>query len=57
MGLVKTDCIAALIKLIKAGKINMKFLQTHRASLSEIMNGYDIFGAKKDNCIKWIVTP
>ena len=55
MGLVKTDCIPALLKLIKAGKINMRFLQTHQAALGDIINGYDIFGNKKDNCIKWIV--
>ena len=55
MGLVKTHCIPALIKLIQAKKIDMRFLQTHHASLSEIVTGYDIFGAKKDNCIKWIV--
>jgi len=57
MGLVTTNQIPALIRLIKAGKIDMKFLQTHRAKLADIMTGYDIFGAKKDNCIKWIVTP
>ena len=56
MGLVKTDQIPALIRLIKAGKIDMKFLQTHRAPLSDILTGYDIFGNKKDNCLKWIVT-
>ena len=55
MGLVKTTCIPALIKLIKAGKINMRFLQTHHAALGDIITGYDIFGNKKDNCIKWIV--
>jgi alcohol dehydrogenase len=56
MGLVTTNEIPALIRLIQAGKINMKFLQTHRAPLADIMTGYDIFGNKKDNCLKWIVT-
>ena len=55
MGLVKTDRIPALINLIKSGKINMKFLQTHRSPLTDIMKGYDIFGNKKDNCLKWII--
>jgi alcohol dehydrogenase len=55
MGLVKTDCIPALIKLIQAGKINMRFLETHSATLADIVKGYDIFGNKKDNCIKWLV--
>jgi alcohol dehydrogenase len=44
-----------LLRLIKAGKIDMRFLKTHSAPLGDIMKGYDIFGAKKDNCIKWIV--
>lgn len=55
MGLVTTNEIPALIRLIKAGKINMKFMQTHRAPLAEILTGYDVFGNKKDNVIKWIV--
>ena len=55
MGLVKTDCIPALIRLIQNKKIDMRFLQTHSAPLSDILRGYDIFGAKKDNCIKWLV--
>ena len=55
MGLVKTDCIPALIRLIQNKKIDMRFLQTHKAPLGDIMQGYDIFGGKKDNCIKWIV--
>ena len=56
MGLVKTDRIPALINLIKNHKIDMRFLQTHRAPLADILEGYDIFGNKKDNCLKWIVT-
>lgn len=57
MGLVNANRIPELIKLIKAGKINMKFLCTHHAPLNDIMKGYDIFGSKKDNCLKWVVTP
>lgn len=56
MGLVKTDRIPALIKLIQNKKLDMRFLQTHRAPLTEIEKGYDVFGNKKDNCIKWLVT-
>ncbi|MCL1913674.1 MAG: alcohol dehydrogenase [Eubacteriaceae bacterium] len=55
MGLVKTDQIPALIKLIQTGKLNMRFLQTHSAPLADILEGYDVFGNKKDNCLKWIV--
>ena len=55
MGLVKTDCIPALIKLIQNKKLDMRFLQTHSAPLGDTLRGYDIFGDKKDGCIKWIV--
>ena len=57
MGLVNANRIPELIGLIKEGRINMKPLQTHHAPLNDILKGYDIFGNKKDNCIKWVVTP
>lgn len=57
MGLLNANRIPELIKLIKAGKINTNFLCTHRAPLNDIVKGYDIFGNKKDGCLKWIVTP
>ncbi|MGI6064977.1 MAG: zinc-binding dehydrogenase [Bacillota bacterium] len=57
MGLVNANRIPELIKLIQAGKIDTNFLCTHHAPLNDIVKGYDIFGGKKDNCLKWIVTP
>jgi alcohol dehydrogenase len=57
MGLVNADHIPELMKLIKAGKLDMRFLITHRAPLNDIIKGYDVFGNKKDNVLKWIVTP
>ena len=57
MGLVNANHIPELIKLIRTGKIDTKFLITHRAPLNDIIRGYDIFGNKKDNVLKWIVTP
>jgi alcohol dehydrogenase len=57
MGLVQANHLPTLIDLIGKGKIDMKFLQTHHAPLDDIMEGYDIFGNKKDNCLKWVVTP
>lgn len=57
MGLVNANRIPELIKLIQAGKINTNFLITHRAPLNDILTGYDVFGNKKDKCLKWIVTP
>ncbi len=57
MGLVNANHIPELIGLIAAGKLNTDFLITHRAPLNDIINGYDVFGNKKDNCLKWVVTP
>ncbi len=57
MGWVHSYNIDQLIKLIDGGKINMKHLITHRAPLNDIVKGYDIFGGKKENCLKWVVTP
>ncbi len=57
MGLVNANRIPELINLIRAGKINMNYLITHRAPLNDILKGYDVFGGKKENCLKWVVTP
>jgi alcohol dehydrogenase len=57
MGLVNANRIPELIRLIQLGKIDTKFLYTHRKPLNDILEGYDIFGGKKDNVLKWIVTP
>jgi len=46
-----------LISLIENGKIDMDFLITHKAPLNDILKGYDIFGGKKENCLKWVITP
>jgi len=57
MGLVNANRIPELIKLIQNKKIDTNFLCTHRAPLNNILEGYDVFGNKKDNCLKWVVTP
>jgi len=57
MGLVNANRIPELINLIRTGKINMNYLITHRAPLNDIIRGYDVFGGKKENCLKWVVTP
>jgi len=56
-GFVPVDHMPELIKLIQEGKINTRFLITHRAPLNDIVKGYDIFGNKTDGCIKWVITP
>jgi len=57
MGLLNANHIPELIRLIQSGKINTNFLCTHRAPLNDLVKGYDVFGNKKDNCLKWVVTP
>jgi len=57
MGLVDANHIPQLIDLIAKGKLNMRFLQTHVKPLNDIMEGYDVFGNKKDNVLKWLVKP
>jgi alcohol dehydrogenase len=57
MGLVNANRIPQLLKLIQAKKIDMNFLITHRAPLNDILKGYDVFGNKKDDCLKWVITP
>lgn len=56
-GWVDSIHMEELINLIKNKKLNMDFLITHEAPLNDIVKGYDVFGNKKDNCIKWLVTP
>lgn len=55
--LVSLKNSSRLLKLIQDGKLDMRFLITHRAPLNEIIRGYDVFGNKKENCLKWLVTP
>ena len=46
-----------LIDLIAQGKINTDFLVTHTFKLENIMEAYDVFQTKKDNCIKIAIQP
>ncbi len=57
MGIQKCDGIEEMLQLIKEGKIDTKYLLTHRAPLNDIMKGYEVFGNHEDGCIKWVVTP
>ena len=45
-----------LLSLIEKGELRTDFLITHRSPLSQIMEGYRVFGAKEDNCVKWVIT-
>lgn len=46
-----------LVEYISQGKISTDFLITHKFSLNDIMEAYNIFENKKDNCIKIAITP
>lgn len=57
MGLVNTNTISTLLKIIHSGKINVKQLITHRFSLNEIIKAYDVFGnAAKEQALKVILS-
>ena len=46
-----------LINWIAQGKINTDFLVTHTFKLKNIMEAYELFKTKKDNCIKIAIKP
>ena len=46
-----------IMKLVRTKQIDTSCLITHKAPLNDVMNGYDVFENKKDNCIKWVITP
>lgn len=46
-----------LINLISEGKINTDFLITHTFKLNDIMQAYEIFQSKKENCLKIAIKP
>src|SRR5690606_12300294 len=46
-----------LIEHVQAGRIDPKALITHRMSLEDVSDGYHIFAAKLDGCIKPLLYP
>ena len=56
-GIQQCQGMDVMLEMIKAGKINTGFMQTHRAPLNDIINALDIFGGNKDGCIKYVITP
>ena len=41
-----------LIRLVEAGRINLKPLFTHRFGLDEISSAYDLFASRRDGVLK-----
>jgi threonine dehydrogenase-like Zn-dependent dehydrogenase len=46
-----------LIEHIRVGNLNPKEIITHRIPLEEVAEGYHIFSAKRDHCIKPVLIP
>lgn len=57
MGLVNTNTISRLLKIIQSGKIKIDQLITHRFTFNEIIKAYDIFeNAAKEQALKVILS-
>ncbi len=56
-GIQQCEGVDSILESIKDGKINTKFMQTHRSPLNDIIKAMDIFGGNKDGCIKYLITP
>ena len=46
-----------LLDLIAARRLSTNFLITHKAPLNRILEGYSVFGERRENCLKWAVSP
>jgi threonine dehydrogenase-like Zn-dependent dehydrogenase len=46
-----------LIEHVRVGNLNPKEIISHRIPLEEVAEGYHIFSAKRDNCIKPVLIP
>jgi threonine dehydrogenase-like Zn-dependent dehydrogenase len=46
-----------LIEHVQNGVLNPKGLITHRIPLEDVADGYRLFSAKLDNCIKTVLMP
>jgi threonine dehydrogenase-like Zn-dependent dehydrogenase len=49
--------VQPLLDRIQNGEIDPSFVITHKMSLEDAPQGYDIFKHKKDNCIKVVLKP
>ncbi len=49
--------IARLLKLIEEGKLDPSFMVTHRMSLDEAPQAYEMFRTKENGCVRAVFTP
>jgi len=57
MGIQKSEGVPEMMEMIKEGKLDARFILTHRAPLNDIEKGYEIFSKQQDGCVKWLITP
>ncbi|KJR45970.1 dehydrogenase [Desulfosporosinus sp. I2] len=57
MGIHKAEGIGEMLQKIQEGKLDARFMLTHKKPLNNILEGYDVFGRQKDGCVKWAITP
>lgn len=46
-----------MLKMIEEGKLDLKWMGTHKSPLNDIIKAYEIFGNQADGCVKWLITP
>lgn len=56
-GIHKCEGVPEMLEMIQNGKINTKFIMTHKKPLNDIIEGFEVFGNSQDGCIKWLITP
>ena len=49
--------LGPLLERIEKGEIDPSFIITHRLSLDEAPNGYDVFKNKEEQCVKVVLKP
>jgi alcohol dehydrogenase len=57
MGIHKGEGLQEMLQKIQEGKLDARFMLTHKKPLNDILEGYDTFGKQKDGCVKWAITP
>ncbi len=55
-GLARLDRMPELIRLIDAGRLDLRPLITHRITLDEIVAGFELFGERRDGVVKVAVS-
>ncbi len=46
-----------LMSLVKAGRLDLQQLITHRFALDDIVEAYELFSNQRDGVVKVIITP